>query len=63
MTLEEAILADLAVSQSTADSIAGRLKKATEHIETILRRLESENTIISFPITDRLLVYKLRPSQ
>lgn len=63
MTLEAAILKDLAVSQSTADSIAGRLNKPTPAIEALLTRLETENKVFHFLILDRLKVYKLRPSQ
>ncbi len=62
MTLEALILKDLAVSQSTADSIAGRLNKPTAAIQAILSRLETENKVFHFLILDRLKVYKLRPA-
>jgi hypothetical protein len=62
MTLEALILRDLSVSQSTADSIAGRLNRPTEAIQTILTRLETENKVFHFLILDRLKVYKLLPA-
>jgi hypothetical protein len=59
MSLEILILRDLAAGQTTADSLAGRLKKHPEAIAQILTRLESQKQIISLTIMDRLTVYKL----
>ena len=63
MPIPEDILRDLASGQSTADSIAGRLRIETDHCEGILRRLLAEGFVANHPIQidgkDALLVYRL----
>ena len=64
MTIEAAILKDLSAGQSTADSLAPRVKLRTEAAEAILARLVREGTLISFPLGGRMAnipVYRLRP--
>lgn len=67
MTIKRQILADLLVSQSTADSIAGRLRTHRDAITIILNRLASEDQVTSRELIigstpTGLLVWHLTPS-
>lgn len=71
MSPETAILSDLSVSQSTADSIAGRISRRTAAVDVILRRLAAEDLVtrielvlpgtssVSPPRPTGILVWKL----
>ena len=60
MTLKDKVLADLAVSQSTLDAIAGRLKKTQLGVEKSLQKLMDENKVIPVKIMGgALTVYRV----
>lgn len=59
MTNHEKILRDLSISQSTADSIAGRLGLPTQAVQLLLSQLIAKRLVESFPLKDNLLVYRL----
>lgn len=66
MSPELKILSDLAVGQSTADSIAPRIGLPTAATEVILRRLKAEGKIKSRPlggVLENTPVYQLIPSE
>ena len=61
-SLESLILADLAVSQSTAAAIADRQRIQPQAAEIILKRLQAQNQVTSFELgTTGLTVWKLLP--
>jgi predicted transcriptional regulator len=57
------ILKDLSVSQSTADSIAGRIGITDQRCEALLRELKAEGYVTVHPLEidgkDALAVYRL----
>lgn len=59
-SLAPAILRDLGVSPSTADSIAGRLGVHESAIKIILTRLQKTNHITTRPLGP-LTIYRLLP--
>jgi predicted ArsR family transcriptional regulator len=59
MTNQEKILRDLSISQSTADSIAGRLGLHIDATEIILKQLLHKQLITSHQLTKPLTVYRL----
>ncbi len=60
MTNHEKILKDLSISQSTADSIAGRMELPTIAVELLLGQLIAKKEVESFSLgTTNLLVYRL----
>lgn len=59
MTNHEKILRDLSISQSTADSIAGRLGLPTQAVQLLLSQLIAKRLVESFPLKDSILVYRL----
>jgi len=60
MTNHEKILRDLSISQSTADSIAGRIGLPTIAVELLLRQLIAKQQVQAFPLgTTNLLIYRL----
>lgn len=64
MTLENHILNDLAISQTTASALASRLEKKISTVETQLIRMEKEGTVRRKPICDgRLIVWQLAKAQ
>jgi predicted ArsR family transcriptional regulator len=61
MTNHEKILRDLSITQSTADSIAGRLGLPTEAVQLLLSQLVAKRLVESGPLAKHpsLLVYRL----
>lgn len=60
MTNHAKILKDLSISQSTADSIAGRLGLPTEAVQLLLSQLIAKRLVESFTLSNtNLLVYRL----
>jgi predicted ArsR family transcriptional regulator len=59
MTNHAKILRDLSISQSTADSIAGRLDLPTEAVQIILQQLIIQQKVTSHQLTKPLTVYRL----
>lgn len=60
MTNHQIILRDLSISQSTADSIAGRMALPTIAVELLLGQLIAKKEIEAFPLGNtNLLVYRL----
>jgi hypothetical protein len=60
MTNHAKILKDLSISQSTADSIAGRLGIPTEAVQLLLSQLIAKRLVESFTLSNtNLLVYRL----
>jgi len=58
MTIETQIINDLHVSQSTAHSIAGRLNRSVDGINTMLLRMEKDGRVTRRTICDgRLTVW------
>jgi hypothetical protein len=67
MTIERQILTDLLVSQSTADSIAGRIRTHKDAVVIILNRLATEDQVSSHELIigttpTGLLVWHLTPA-
>jgi hypothetical protein len=61
MTNKAKILRDLAISQSTADSIAPRVDMHVEGVKAVLAHLISQNQVECFPLgTNNLYVYRLK---
>jgi len=61
MTIEQRILRDLIVGQSTADSTAGRLGIACEAAEVIMKRLATDSSLEVLIIAEKIRVYRLTP--
>jgi hypothetical protein len=62
MTPESRILRDLGAGPSTADSIAPRVRLATAAAEILLRRMEVEKKLESYPlggVLSQVPVYRL----
>jgi hypothetical protein len=61
MTNHQKILRDLSISQSTADSIAGRIGLPTEATELLLKQLAAKKLIESFPLANhpKLQIHRL----
>jgi hypothetical protein len=59
MTTPNQILVDLLSGQSTADSIAGRLRVPTLVIESMLKRHAKDGLTVSGVINQPLLVHRL----
>ena len=63
MTLNTAILRDLASGQSTASAVADRLRIAVSHAESILQRHETDGLVthsfIGKPTPNPLKVFRL----
>ena len=61
MTTPNQILVDLLASQSSADSIAGRLRVPVLVIESMLHRHEKDGQVASGKIADTITVWHLTP--
>ncbi len=59
MTNHEKILRDLSISQSTADSIAGRLGLPTQAVQLLLDQLIAKGQVESSPLGFSLVIYRL----
>lgn len=59
MTTPKQILLDLLAGQSTADSIAERLRIPVLVAEAMLRRHETDDLVVSGRINDCITVYRL----
>lgn len=59
MTLEDQILIDLLAGQSTASSIAGRVRTDASAAGVILKRMERDGLVFHGLIMDHLEVWKL----
>jgi len=61
MTNNDKILKDLRVSQSTADSIAGRLGLHRDVVAAICDKLTAAGTLVKFPLHDHpnIIVYRI----
>jgi hypothetical protein len=60
MTNHQKILKDLSISQSTADSIAGRMNLPTIAVELLLGQLIAKKEVEAFALGNtNLLVYRL----
>lgn len=55
MNTPDSILVDLSIGQSTADSIAGRLRVPTLVIEAMLKRHQADGLVATKPIADGTL--------
>lgn len=64
MSMEDQIIKDLAVSQTTSSALALRLKLRTTTVETHLLKMEQAGTVRRKPICDgRLIVWTLSRAQ
>lgn len=62
MTLQDKIYRDLLAGQSSIDALSLRVKKPKAACEIILKRMEGEKLVYSFPIPCGITVWRLWPS-
>lgn len=61
MTLQDKIYRDLHAGQSSADALALRFGKTKSQCEMVLKRMEGEKLVFSFPLACGIEVWRLLP--